>query len=171
MFADLKFSLGHPTLFVLRCLQNVCGFHSKPGRRQNLLKKKSKKSCSLDPIPTHLLLKCVDSIIPVIPRIINHSLLTGVVTPPHPAHTHMFKHAVITPPLLKKHKLDTNNLRLYRPVSNFPLLSKVLEKVMLILNHVSSHDGLEPFQSACREVVRLFYSLCTYNHLVPPSAT
>ena len=34
-------------------------------------------------------------------------------------------------PLLKKHNLDHNQLKNYRPVSNLPLLSKLQEKVVL----------------------------------------
>ena len=38
----------------------------------------SVKSCSLDPIPASLLLKCLDSLLPTLVRIINLSLFKGV---------------------------------------------------------------------------------------------
>ena len=70
--------------------------------------------------------------------------MTGVV----PA---VFKMAVVKP-LLKKTNLDHNIFNNYRPVSNLPFLSKVLEKVVfnqvntfLIKNNIS-----EKFQSGFR---------------------
>jgi len=42
-----------------------------------------------------------------------------------------FKEAVVRP-LLKKSGLDASELRNYRPVSNLPLLSKLLEKVVQV---------------------------------------
>ena len=37
------------------------------------------KSCALDPIPTSLLKYCLDELLPYITRIVNDSLLTGIV--------------------------------------------------------------------------------------------
>ena len=75
----------------------------------------------------------------------NKSLSTGIV----PQH---FKHALVKP-LLKKANLDPNCLKHYRPVSNLPFLSKVLERIVLkqLLHHLESHNLLEPFQSAYRK--------------------
>ena len=63
-----------------------------------------------------------------------------------------FKSAIARP-LLKKHNLDANILKNYRPVSNLPFLSKPLEKVVLNqLNcHLSSNNLFNPFQSAYRQ--------------------
>ena len=63
-----------------------------------------------------------------------------------------FKHALVKP-LLKKANLDPNCLSNYRPVSNLPFLSKVLERIVLkqFLQHLESHSLLEPFQSAYRK--------------------
>ena len=41
-----------------------------------------------------------------------------------------FKQAFVVP-ILKKHGLDCNTLKNFRPVSNLPFVSKVLEKVVL----------------------------------------
>ena len=56
------------------------------------------KCCSLDPIPTSLLKKCVGVISPVITKIINLSLSEATVP-------NAFKHAIVTP-LHKKPSLD-----------------------------------------------------------------
>ena len=52
----------------------------------------------------------------------NMSLLSGYVP-------QSFKVAVIKP-LLKKHNLDPEVLANYRPISNLPFLSKILEKAV-----------------------------------------
>ena len=77
--------------------------------------------------------------------IVNASLSTGIVPP-------QFKQAIVTP-LLKKPGLDTNNMKNFRPVSNLPFISKILEKVVLIQlkNHLSGNNLLEIFQSAYRQ--------------------
>ena len=76
---------------------------------------------------------------------VNKSLSCGVVP-------QCFKHALVKP-LLKKANLDPNCLSNYRPVSNLPFLSKVLERIVLkqFLQHLESHSLLEPFQSAYRK--------------------
>ena len=74
----------------------------------------------------------------------NSSLQTGV----FPA---AFKGAVVRP-LLKKSNLDCNDFNNFRPVSNLPFLSKVLEKLVFIqLNDfIIAHNVLEKFQSGFR---------------------
>ena len=76
--------------------------------------------------------------------IINKSLSSGSVP-------HCFKHALVKP-LLKKASLDASCLKHYRPVSNLPFLSQVLESIVLkqFLLHLQSHGFLEPFRSAYR---------------------
>ena len=82
-----------------------------------------KKSCYLDPMPTSVFYDCLDEIIPTVTSIMNKSLSSGIVS-------ECFKHALVKP-LLKKVSLDPNCLKHYRPVSNLPLLSKVLERIAL----------------------------------------
>ena len=55
--------------------------------------------------------------------------------------------------LLKKPGLEGSNNKNYGPVSNFPLLSKVLERLVLkqLLSHLAQKDLNEMFQSACRK--------------------
>ena len=64
---------------------------------------------------------------------------------------HQLKQAVIRP-LLKKPGLDQNDMKNFRPVSNLPFVSKILEKVVLIQlqRHLSENDLLEVYQSAYR---------------------
>ena len=54
--------------------------------------------------------------------------------------------------LLKKPSLDKNRLKNYRPISNLPLLTKILEKVVLHkrLSHLQENNLSNPFQSAYR---------------------
>ncbi len=80
------------------------------------------KSCQLDPLPTALMKECIDLLLPTLLKIINTSLTSSTVPAP-------FKKAIITP-LLKKPGLDKNAEKSYRPVSNLPFLSKILEKVL-----------------------------------------
>ena len=79
-------------------------------------------SCSLDPLPTQFLKDHLDLFVPAITKLINYSLSSGIV----PAK---FKQALITPHI-KKPYLDPNILKNYRPVSDLPFHSKVLERVV-----------------------------------------
>ena len=62
------------------------------------------------------------------------------------------KSAVIKP-LLKKENLDCNILKNYRPVSNLPFLSKVLERVVAkqLKQYMSDYNLHEPFHSAYKQ--------------------
>ena len=72
-------------------------------------------------ISTWLLKECLDELLPLLTSIINSSLLTGV-------FSKQCKHAIVRP-LLKKHNLDHEELRNYRPVSNLHFISKIIEKL------------------------------------------
>ncbi len=92
---------------------------------QEELKKLSTASkpttCLLDPVPTKLLKELPVAEEPLL-NIINSSLSLGHVPKP-------FKLAVIKP-LIKKPQLDPSELANYRPISNLPFMSKILEKVV-----------------------------------------
>ena len=109
-----------------------------------ILKGMPPKSCELDPIPTKLLYDNLETLLPAITSLINMSLCSGIV--PSDLKTAVVK------PLLKKPSLDKNLLKNYRPVSNLPFLSKVLEKVVLsqLLSHLQSNNLCNPLQSAYR---------------------
>ena len=110
-----------------------------------LILKTASKSCKLDPIPTSLTKQYLDALVPVITKIINTSLTTGIVPD-------CFKSAIVKP-LLKKPGLDVNDLKNFRPVSNLPFLSKILEKVVLaqLESHLSRNNLHEVCQSAYRQ--------------------
>ena len=73
-------------------------------------------------MPTYLLKQCLNNVLPVITAIVNKSLIEMSVPT-------AFKQAIVGP-LLKKPRLDMNNLKNYRPVSNLPFVSKIIEKVV-----------------------------------------
>ena len=113
---------------------------------KNIILTSSSTSCSLDPIPTPLLIKHIDNIVESVTCIINDSLMYGTVPP-------AFKHALVNP-LLKKNDLDPDNLKNYRPVSNLSFISKVLEKIVAnqINNHLAKNQLLDEHQSAYRKL-------------------
>ncbi|XP_062609777.1 uncharacterized protein LOC134271591 [Saccostrea cucullata] len=102
------------------------------------------KSCELDPIPTSVLKSCVDSLLPTITTIINKSLSESTVPT-------SLKNAVVRP-LLKKQGLDKEVLKNYRPVSNLPFISKILENVVnsRLEDHLQSNHLHDRQQSAYR---------------------
>jgi len=100
------------------------------------------KSCSLDPVPTTLLKKLMPVLFTPINNIINKSITEKNM----PAQ---LKQAIVKP-LLKKASLDKENLKNYRPVSNLPFISKIIEKVAVkqVEKHLSKYSLHEPLQSA-----------------------
>ena len=110
-----------------------------------LIKSLVPKSCSLDPLPTWLVNSCIDELLPVITRIINISLSSGVVP-------ETFKTAHIVP-LLKKSSLDRNDLKNYRPIANLPFLDKVLERIAAaqLKTYLDKHNMFPLNQSAYRQ--------------------
>ena len=100
------------------------------------------KSCSLDPLPSKLVINNLDVLMPVICNIVNLSLDSSQVP------TSM-KEAVLQS-LLKKPSLDHEIYKKFRPVSNLKMISKVTEKVAATrLNHYLEVNNLsELYQSA-----------------------
>ena len=101
---------------------------------KKILSKAPTKSCDLDPVPTYLLKECVSSFLPIITALVNKSL-NGPLVPD------IFKQATVRP-LLKKPGMDKDNLKNYRPVSNLPFVSKIIEKVVAarIDQHMDQND-------------------------------
>ena len=87
------------------------------------------KSCEHDPIPSKLLVECLDSITPSLSDLFNPSLASGI-------FPQCFKSALVTP-ILKKRCLDHNDLINFRPVSNLCFIAKIQEK--LVLSQVSTY--------------------------------
>uniref|UniRef100_A0A8C4TH24 Reverse transcriptase domain-containing protein n=2 Tax=Erpetoichthys calabaricus TaxID=27687 RepID=A0A8C4TH24_ERPCA len=101
-------------------------------------------TCALDPIPTNFFKEVSGVLIDNVLDIVNSSLDTGV-------FPDCLKTAVIKP-LLKKNNLDPSALENYRPISNLPFLSKILEKavIMQLNEHLNKHAILDKFQSGFR---------------------
>ena len=111
---------------------------------KHVIMKSAPKTCYLDPIPTPLLLEILDCLLPSLTALINSSLSSGL-------FPQVFKSAVIFP-LLKKPSLDPNELKNFRPISNLPFISKIIEKLVLVQmsHHLSANNLLNQFQSAYR---------------------
>jgi hypothetical protein len=119
-------------------------------------------SCSISdilfPLPTKLLKPCLDHMLPSITDIVNKSLSKQCVPV-------SFKQAIVRP-LRKKPNLDKEMLKNYRPVSNLPFISKILEKVNNQLeDHINSHSLHDDVQSAYRAYNSTETALTTAEHL------
>ena len=81
---------------------------------------------------------------PFLTDLFNKSLSTGTLPS-------IFKSAYITP-RLKKPDLDTAEAKSYRPISNFTVLSKLLERLVAkqLLLHLDKHKLLPDLESAYR---------------------
>ena len=109
---------------------------------KHFLRKIASKTSRADPVPTDLIKTCSDVLLPIITRIVNLSLSSDTVPT-------AFKSAIITP-VIKKVNGDIDSLSNYRPISNLPFLSKLLERVVYsqFQLHLEDNNLLEPFQSA-----------------------
>ena len=105
---------------------------------------KQKQKQKLDPIPSKLLIECLDSILPSLTDLFNSSLASGI-------FPQCFKSALVTP-ILKKKFPDHNDLSNYRPVSNLCFIAKILEKLVLsqVSSYLNSHNLYNTCQSAYR---------------------
>ena len=101
-------------------------------------------TCALDPIPTSFFKNVLNCLSDELLDIINQSLLTG--TFPSPLKTAIIK------PVIKKSSLDPLVPSNYRPISNLPFLSKILEKNVFnqIIEFLNTNNVLEIFQSGFR---------------------
>uniref|UniRef100_A0A3Q3MS83 Reverse transcriptase domain-containing protein n=1 Tax=Mastacembelus armatus TaxID=205130 RepID=A0A3Q3MS83_9TELE len=101
-------------------------------------------TCLLDPIPTRLLKGTLPLMNSSLLDLVNLSLVSGYVP-------QAFKTAVIKP-LLKKPSLDPGVLANYRPISNLPFISKILEKAVAkqLSDHLHRNELFEDFQSGFR---------------------
>ena len=97
------------------------------------------------PDPNFPLKTCLDDLVPLVTAIFNASFATSTI----PRH---FKQVVVIP-LLKKSRLDTNNLKHFRPVSSLLFVWKILEKVVLrqLQKRLSDNSLLEMCQDCCVE--------------------
>ena len=117
------------------------------------------KSCELDPIPSKLLIECIDSNLPSLIDLFNSSLASGI-------FPQCFKSALVTP-ILKERCLDHNDLNIYRPVSNPFLIDKILEKN--VFSHVSSYLNSHNLVNqhivqvrALKQLIRKLLVICSF---------
>lgn len=105
----------------------------------------SNKSSLLDPLPTWLLKKHVSFFLPILKHIVNASFCAQTVPD-------AIKQSIVFP-ALKKNTLDNEILNNYRPVSNIPFLSKVMEKIVdeQITRHLTENNFDEIFQSGFKK--------------------
>ena len=103
---------------------------------------KTSKTCHLDPMPSKHIKDNILSLASVVTDISNASLSEGVMP-------NQLKHALVHP-RLKKPSLCRNTLNNYRPVSNLPQLSKIIEKVIAdkLNTHLCNESLTDTFQSA-----------------------
>ena len=123
-----------------------------------IIKASASKSCCLDPVPTSLVKDCLDILIPLITRIINQSFEQAYVP-------QSFKIAAVLP-LLKKANLVAEILKNFRPISNLPYLSKILEKVAnrQLIEHKESNKLRDKRQSAYRRFHSTETALVRISH-------
>lgn len=101
-------------------------------------------TCQLDPLPTCSVKACLPSLSSLITKMIHSSFVSGSVSS-------SLKTAIITH-ILKKSGSDTYIFKNYRPISNIPFISKILEKCVAaqVHSHLSSNTLFEQFQSGFR---------------------
>ena len=105
----------------------------------------SKATCALDPMPTSLIKEVLPHLASYITKIVNMAFSTGT-------FPSKLKSAIVIP-LIKKPNLNCEILKNYRPVSNLPFLSKVIEKVIAsrLLEHIKENNLLDTLQSAYKK--------------------
>jgi len=110
---------------------------------RKLISRSAKKSSSLDPKPTSLVVQWLDELLHVITAIINMSLMSG--------HFAAKWKEVIVTPLLKKPGTELL-LKNLRPVSNLAFISKLTETAVAVQlqSHMSCHGLYPVLQSAYR---------------------
>ena len=105
----------------------------------------SESSSPIDPLPLSLFHKLAFILTPFILNIINISLHSGIVPS-------SLKHAIIKP-ILKKPGLDIECLSNYRPISQLPFISKILERIVSkqLINYLNANSLFDTRQSAYRK--------------------
>ena len=93
---------------------------------RKLIQKSARKSCALDPMPSTLVVSCLDELLPVITCMVNSSLTCGY-------FPDSWKKALVAP-LLKKTGLVSEFTNL-RPVTNLQFISKLTECAVFEQTH------------------------------------
>ncbi|CAB4020171.1 Hypothetical predicted protein, partial [Paramuricea clavata] len=108
-----------------------------------LVQKSAKKSCSLDPMPTSLVVKCLDKLLPTIMCLVNLSSSGKFADD--------WKKVLVNP-FLKKDNLNLEFCNLC-PISNLQFISKLTERAVFdqMYNHMMRFDLYPTLQSAYRQ--------------------
>uniref|UniRef100_A0AAQ5X7A8 Reverse transcriptase domain-containing protein n=1 Tax=Amphiprion ocellaris TaxID=80972 RepID=A0AAQ5X7A8_AMPOC len=112
---------------------------------EDIIHQLNSSSCCLDILPTRFLKKVSQVLLTDLLWIVNLSLTSGV-------FPQALKTAVIKP-LLKKSNLDKSQMNSYRPISNLPFLSKIIEKAVFqqLNNYLTKSNSFNVFQSGFRQ--------------------
>ena len=122
---------------------------------------KMNTTCKLDPFCTSIIMKHSPYFIHAYVHIINLCLSSGI----FPTR---FKLAVVKPSI-KKPTLDCEVLKNFRPISNLPFLSKLIEKVITerLVSHMQDNCIVKKFQSAFKAnhstetaLIRVYNMIC-----------
>ena len=107
---------------------------------------KSNSSSPSDPINIYTFKSLASTLSHYVHTIFSYSLSNGVLPP-------SFKHAIITP-ILTKTSSNPNLLCNYRPISQLPIFSKILERIVVhqINRFMSLNSSNDVLQSAFRKV-------------------
>ena len=113
-----------------------------------------KKVNIFDPVPISLVIRNSQFFIPLLTDLVNKSLQKGIFPDD-------LKHALVSPVYKPKYD-DTEDNKGYRPVSNLPFLSKLIEKAALlqIQEHLDEHNLNPKSQSAYQKGHSCETALC-----------
>ena len=108
---------------------------------KKLIQKSGIKTCAEDPIPGKLMQLTLDILLPVLTKLVNLSLQGGSMEG--------IKESILDP-LLKKHGLDSDEYKNFRPVNNLLFLSKLIERAAgkQMDDHMTANNLHEPSQFA-----------------------
>ncbi len=137
--------LTTPTCELARPIQLLDSFSlTNPTLINEFILKSNSSSCRVDPAPTFLLKHCTFAISGSISHLVNMSLISSTVPV-------SLKTAAITP-ILKKPTLDPADYANYRPISNLPFVSKIMEKVVAtqLQSFLAHNQHFDIFQSGFR---------------------
>ena len=123
---------------------------------QSIFMKTKKTYCALDPIPISDLTNTenLSLFLNIVEKIVNCSVVSQV-------FPEQMKYAVIHPAV--KGSMDPQSLNSYRPISNLPFLSKLLEYVILdqLWAHLETTKVLPDSQSAYRQLYSTETTVCS----------
>ena len=129
---------------ILDCSQHLSEFRELSCEEvQSIIQKSAKKTYSLDPMPTSMVVACLEELLSALTRIVNLSLSLG-------HFPSKWKEALVDPRLKKSGKdISFQNLR---PVSNLQFVSKLSERAVFnqIHEHMMKFELYPLLQSAYR---------------------